>query len=160
MLLHLPENTNLSLLQVTRDGVCSLLSSLVCFYLDRKFSPFPAQVTALHRQPVARLRGNLLLLLSLWMPLTSQKSQPIRGKGSGIITNQMKGNVEFYHSYHTFGSSQPQSDLWCGEQREHRAQNRDNFISHHVLSTSHHPSTWRCQQNNKLSSKSWTLTPF
>ena len=43
------------------SAVCSQLS----FYLDRKFSPFPAQVTAMHRQPVARLRGNLLLLLSL-----------------------------------------------------------------------------------------------
>ena len=83
-------------------------------------------------------------------------NRPIRGQGSVKAANQKKGNVALPH---TFGSSQPQSDLWCGEQREHWTQDRDNFISHHVSSPSHHPSTWRCQQNNKLPSKCWTLTP-
>ena len=82
--------------------------------------------------------------------------RPIRGQGCVKTANQRAGIAALYH---TFGSSQPQSDLWCGEQREHWTQARDNFISHHVLSPSHHPSTWRCQQNNKLPSKSWTLTP-
>ena len=42
------------------QGWVSALRSQVSFYLDRKFSPFPAQVTALHHHPVAGASGKFV----------------------------------------------------------------------------------------------------
>ena len=138
------------------QGWVSALRSQVSFYLDRKFSPFPAQVTALHHHPVAGASGKFVAS-SLALNAFNIASHTGQSEGRALLKQPIRRKVLCTLS-HLLIITTPEWSM-MREQREHRTQNWDNFISHHVLSPSHHPSTWRCQQNNKLPSKSWTLTP-